>query len=78
MAGDTMANLYKTQVMNEMDLDRQNGVKDVVPDLAGNAKSEVEVLVVMSKMVLLHVPEIGGQTCVVHAKRVIRSSGRSI
>ena len=50
-----------------MSLDDKNGVEDVVPDLAGHAEAEVEVLVVVREVVLLHLVDICWQTCVVEA-----------
>ena len=55
--------------MKEVDLDRQNGIKDVVPDLAGHAESEVEILVMMREMVLLHLREVRRKAGVVHAEQ---------
>ena len=67
-----MTSLYKTQMTKEIDLDRQDSVKYIIPNLTGHAESEVEVLVVMRKMVLLHLLEIGGQAGVVHTRQRIR------
>ena len=48
-------------------LDDEDGVEDVVPDLAGDAETEVEVLVVMRKVVLLHLFQIGREASVVQS-----------
>ena len=55
-------------------LDDEDGVEDVVPDLAGHAKAEVKVLVVMCQMILLHVSEMGRQARVMHASEGISIS----
>ena len=39
-------------------LDDEDGVEDVVPDLAGDAETKVEVLVVVGKVVLFHFSHI--------------------
>lgn len=43
-----------------MSLGDKNGVEDVVPDLAGHPEAEIEVLVVVRKMVLLHLVDVCG------------------
>ena len=50
-------------------LDDEDGVEDVVPDLAGDAETKVEVLVVMSEMVFLHLTHVGWETGVMKSKR---------
>ncbi len=50
-----------------MVLDDKDGVEDVVPDLAGNAEAEVEVLVVVCEVILFHVPHIRRESRVVEA-----------
>ena len=50
-------------------LDDEDGVEDVVPDLAGDAETEVEVLVVTSEMVFLHLTHVGRETGVMKSKR---------
>ena len=50
-------------------LDDEDGVEDVVPDLAGDAETKVEVLVVMSEMVFLHLTHVGRETGVMKSKR---------
>ena len=45
-----------------MALDREDGVEDVVPDFAGDAETEVEVLVVVRHVVFLEVPDISRET----------------
>ena len=52
-----------------MALDREDGVEDVVPDFAGDAETEVEVLVVMSEMVFLHLTHVGRETGVMKSRR---------
>ena len=42
-------------------LDGQDGVEDVIPDLARDSESEVEVLVVVGKVVLFHLAHVRGQ-----------------
>ena len=54
-------------------LDDEDGVEDVVPDLAGDAETEVEVLVVMSEMVFLDLGHESGQALVVHTIGVCMS-----
>ena len=46
-------------------LDDEDGVEDVVPDLAGDAETKVEVLVVMSEMVFLHLTHVCRERSVV-------------
>lgn len=47
-------------------LDGEDSVENIVPDLARHPKAEIKVLVVMCKVVLFHLPEVGGQACVMH------------
>ena len=48
-------------------LQGNDGVEDVVPDLARHAEPEVEVLVVVGKMVLLHLLQMRRKAGVMHA-----------
>ena len=41
-----------------MALDHKDGVEDVIPDFAGDPETEIEVLVVVREMVLLHLPHV--------------------
>ena len=50
-------------------LDSEYSVEDVVPNLAGDSETEVEVLVMVSKVILLQVPNICREPGVVEAKR---------
>ena len=53
--------------MKIYNLDGQNGVEDIIPDFASYAKAEVEVLVVVGEMVLLHLAHVLWQLRVMKA-----------
>ena len=56
-----------------MQLDGEDGVEDVVPNLAGDSEAKVEVLVVMCEMILLHVADVGRESRVVEtASKTVR------
>ncbi len=48
-------------------LNGQNGVEDVVPELARHAEGEVEVLVVVREMILLQLANVGRESRVMEA-----------
>ena len=50
-------------------LDDEDGVEDVVPDLAGDAETEVEVLVVVRKVIPLHFADIRGKPRVMESMK---------
>ena len=48
--------------------DRQDCVEDIVPNLARHTEPKVEVLVMVSKVVLLHLLHVGGEAGVVQSR----------
>lgn len=43
---------------NKSDSYGKNGLEDVIPHLAGDAETKLEVLVVVRKVVFLHLPQV--------------------
>ena len=48
-------------------LNDKDSVEDVIPDFAGDTKAKVEVLVVVCKVILLHVPDVRGESRVMES-----------
>lgn len=48
---------------------RKNSVEDIIPDFARDTKTQLKVLVVMRKVVLLDLLQEGWETFMVHPER---------